>query len=744
MIPEELFQAVAELLAYVYRVAARTQSGRERSERCRRMNTFLSKAGKHADLAAAGAVVLVVVMMIIPLPPFLLDLAITLNISAALMIVVATLYVPRALDFSAFPSLLLLTTLFRLAINVSVTRLVLLHGDAGHVVEAFGNFVVGGNVVVGLIIFLILIVIQFVVITNGAGRVAEVGARFTLDAMPGKQMAIDADLNTGQITDEEARKRRAEISQEADFYGAMDGASKFVKGDAMAGILITLINLVGGIIIGVMQQGMPFGEAAHKFSLLTVGDGLCAQIPALLISVATGILVTRSASEKDLGNDIADQLLDQRKAPMVAGAVIMGFALIPALPKIPVPADRRRVLRRRLVAAQAPEPARARGRPSARRPRPRRRDRPSCRARATPRSTRSRSIRSSSRSGSASSRSSTSTRGGTLLARVATIRRQIASEMGMVIPPVRIRDDVALDSHEYVMRVRGTEVARGGVMAGHQLAMDPGDAMGELPGVPTTEPAFGLPAVWIADRSRAEAEALGWTVVDAESVVVTHLTETIRAHAAELLTRQETRHLLDQLKEVNAAVVDEVVPDVLSLGEIQRVLQALLREGVSVRDLGAIVEAIGDKARLTRDPSMLAEYARQALGRTIVAPYLDLEGTLRAIALDPALEQEIAESLVQTADGEFLAMDPHRAGTLVDACAEQVEHALEPRRPAGAAVLGARAPAPAAAVRAAPAAARRLLLQRDHAGHRGRDQRRDRARRRDGRRRDVECLTTNS
>jgi flagellar biosynthesis protein FlhA len=639
------------------------------------MNGFMKHAGRHADLLAAGAVVLVVVMMIIPLPPFLLDLAITLNISAALMIVVATLYVPRALDFSAFPSLLLLTTLFRLAINVSVTRLILLHGDAGHVVTAFGNFVVGGNVVVGLIVFLILVVIQFVVITNGAGRVAEVGARFTLDAMPGKQMAIDADLNSGQITDEEARKRRAEISQEADFYGAMDGASKFVKGDAMAGILITLINLVGGIVIGVMQQGLPFGEAAHKFSLLTVGDGLTAQIPALLISVATGILVTRSASEKDLGNDIGGQILEQRKAPMVAGAVIMGFALIPALPKIPFLligglffmvgwSLRKQPTAKEREAADAQQAALAAA-PAGEAPAPRDAALDALALDPLELAIGFGLVPLVDQHG-----------GGTLLARVATIRRQIASEMGMVIPPVRIRDDVALDSHEYVMRVRGTEVARGGIMAGHQLAMDPGDAMGELAGVPTTEPAFGLPAVWIAEHSRAEAEALGWTVVDAESVVVTHLTEIIRTHASELLSRQETRNLLDQLKEVNAAVVDEVVPDVLSLGEIQRVLQALLREGVSVRDLGAIVEAVGDKARLTRDPAMLAEYARQALGRTIVAPYLDLEGTLRAIALDPGLEQEIAESLVQTADGEFLAMDPQRAATLVDACAEQVEHAL--------------------------------------------------------------------
>ena len=637
------------------------------------MTQFLKRAGRYSDLIAAGAVVLVVVMMVIPLPPFLLDLFITLNISVALVIVMATLYVPRALDFSSFPSLLLLTTLFRLAINVSVTRLILLEGDAGHVVEAFGNFVVGGNVVVGLVIFLILIVIQFVVITNGAGRVAEVGARFTLDAMPGKQMAIDADLNTGQITDEQARKRRAEISQEADFYGAMDGASKFVKGDAIAGILITLINLIGGMVIGVAQMGMPFGEAAQHFSLLTVGDGLCAQIPALLISVATGILVTRSASEKDLGNDISGQILDQRKAPLVGGAVIMAFALVPGLPKIPFlligglffavgwalrkqPNSAEREAAAELEAAtpqlEAPAP----------------RDQALEALALDPLEL---------AIGFGLVPLVDANAGGSLLARVGMVRRQIAHELGMVIPPVRIHDDVALDSHEYVLRVRGTEVARGGIMAGHQLAMDPGDAMGQLAGVPTVEPAFGLPAVWIADQSRPEAEALGYTVVDAESVVVTHLTETIRAHAADLLTRQETRQLLDQLKEHNAAVVDEVVPDALSVGEIQRVLQGLLRESVSIRDLGAVIEAVGDKARLTRDPAMLAEYARQALGRTIVSPHLDTEGVLRAIALDPGIEQEVSDAIVQTADGEFLAMDPSRAQALVGACAAQVEHALQ-------------------------------------------------------------------
>ncbi|HEY3019415.1 MAG TPA: flagellar biosynthesis protein FlhA [Solirubrobacteraceae bacterium] len=642
------------------------------------MTNLLKQGAKYADLVAAAVVVLVVVMMIIPLPPFLLDLAIAANISAALAVVVATLYLPRALDFSAFPSLLLISTLFRLAINVSVTRLILLHGDAGHVVEAFGRFVVGGNVVVGLVVFLILIVIQFVVVTNGAGRVAEVGARFTLDAMPGKQMAIDADLNAGQITEEQARRRREEISQEADFYGAMDGASKFVKGDAMAAVLITAINLLGGIIVGVVQQGMPFTEAINHFSLLSVGDGLAAQIPALLISVATGIIVTRSASERDLGSDLASQVLKQRKAPMVAGGVICAMALVPGLPKLPflliggglfaigralkdVIAEREREA---ALAAATPEKTAA----------------------PTPRDQAVEALTIDPLElaigfglvplvdGSAS--------GGTLLSRVSAVRKQIAGELGTVVPTVRIHDELGLGSHEYAVKVRGVEVARGAVVAGHQLALDPGDAVGQLQGIPTTEPAFGLPALWIQDASRAEAEALGYTVVDAESVIVTHLTETIRANVSELLTRQDVRSLLDALKEHNAAVVEEVVPELLSVGEIQRVLQALLRENVSIRDLGTIVEAVGDRARLTRDPALLAEHARQALARAIVAPHLDAEMQLRAIALDPAVEQEVSDAITPTADGEFLAMSPSRAQALVTALAQQVEHAVaKGRRP---------------------------------------------------------------
>jgi flagellar biosynthesis protein FlhA len=626
----------------------------------------------HSDLIAAIAVVLVVTMLVVPLPPMLLDLLITLNISAALAVVVATMYLGKALEFSVFPSLLLLTTMFRLAINVSVTRLILSTGNAGTVVRAFGQFVVGGNVVIGLVIFLILVVIQFVVVTNGAGRVAEVGARFTLDAMPGKQMSIDADLNQGLITDDQARERRREIAREADFYGAMDGASKFVKGDAMAAVLITLINLIGGIVVGMLQHGLSFGDATHQYSLLTVGDGLAAQIPALLISVATGIIVTRSASEKDLGSDIANQILRQRKAPLVAGAVICMFATVPGLPKLPFLfiggifaavgwAVRNGTPDELAAAAAATLPA---GEPA---------PEPSAPRDAVMKELPIDPLELGIGFGLVPLVDRRS--GGTLVRRVSMIRRQIAGELGMVIPPVRIHDEVDLDSHEYVFKVRGTEVARGRIMPGHQLAMDPGDVIGTLPGIPTTEPAFGLPAIWIPESQHAEAEALGYTVVDGESVIVTHLTETIRNHAAQLLTRQDVRQLLDQLKETNEAVVTEVVPDVLSLGEIQRVLQNLLSEGVSIRDLGAIVESVGDKARITRDPGILAEYARQALGRAITAPHVGPDRTVRVITLDPTIEQEVATSITQTTDGEYLAMDPARAHAVLGAVRAQHEQA---------------------------------------------------------------------
>ncbi len=629
------------------------------------MDGLMKKLLRHSDLAAAFAVVIVVLMMIVPLPAALIDVAITLNIAAALSIVIASMYVPRALDFASFPSLLLLTTLLRLAINVSVTRLVLLHGDAGSVIHAFGSFVVGGNLVVGLVVFFILVVIQFVVITNGAGRVAEVAARFTLDAMPGKQMAIDADLNAGQITDEEARERREEIRREADFYGAMDGASKFVKGDAIAGVVIVAINLIGGILVGVMQLGMSTGDAAHTFSLLTIGDGLAAQIPALLISTATGIIVTRSGSKADLGREVTGQILGQPKALMLAGGFVAALALVPGMPKLPFLLVGGLLLllgraSRKQKTEEAAEKAAAADLPKELPP------------------------------GDAAVNALgidplelaigfglvplvDQRSGGALLARVGVVRRQIAADLGIVIAPVRIHDDVVLDSHEYVVKVRGAEVARARVVPGHRLAMNPGDALPGLTGIPAVDPAFGLPAVWIDEAARADAEALGYTVVDPESVIVTHLTEVIRRHADELLTRQETRKLLDALKEENSAAVEDVVPDKLGIGEVQRVLQHLLREGVSVRDLGTVLEAIGDRATLSRDPSVLAEAARQALGRTITAAYLDEEKALYAISLDPDLEREIADALVPTPEGEVLAIDPNRAAAMLRSLAEQVD-----------------------------------------------------------------------
>jgi len=631
-------------------------------------NTGVRRLLRHTDMLAAVAVVMVVTMLVVPLPAPLLDLFITVNISGALTIVAATMYLGRPLDFASFPSLLLLATMFRLAINVSVTRLILTTGDAGNVVKAFGEFVVGGNVVVGLVIFLILVVIQFVVVTNGAGRVAEVGARFTLDAMPGKQMAIDADLNAGLITDDQARNRRSEIAQEADFYGAMDGASKFVKGDAIAAVVITAINLIGGIVVGMLQHNLSFAEATQHFSLLTVGDGLAAQIPALLISVATGIIVTRAASDRDLGSDIATQILRQRKAPLVAAGAIGAFALIPGLPKLPflfvaaifgaigwatrngLPDDREDDAEKPALPSATEEPISEVGIDA---------------------------LELAIGFGLVPLVDTKS--GGALLRRVSMIRRQIAADLGIVIPPVRIHDELGMESHEYVVKVRGSEVARGRIMPGHLLAMDPGDAAGTLQGIRTREPAFGLDAVWVHESVRAEAESLGYTVVDVESVIVTHLTEVIRQHAAELLTRQDVRALLDNLKQTNAAVVDEVVPEALSLGEIQRVLQSLLGEGVPIRDLGTIVEAIGDKARTTRDTGLLSEYARQALGRAITAPHLDEQLRLQAITLDPAIEQEVSTSITQTTDGEYLAMEPPRAQAIVNALKAQVEHAAAGR-----------------------------------------------------------------
>jgi flagellar biosynthesis protein FlhA len=627
----------------------------------------LDRLLQNSDVAIAVVVVGIVVMMIVPLPPFLLDILLTANISAALAIVLATLYTTEPLQFSVFPSLLLVATLFRLALNISSTRLILLHGEAGEVISSFGGFVVGGNVVVGLIVFTILVVINFVVITNGSGRVAEVAARFTLDAMPGKQMAIDADLNAGTITDEEAKHRRETIAKEADFYGAMDGASKFVKGDAIAAVLIVMINLIGGLSVGVFQQGMGFSEAIHHFSLLTVGEGLVNQIPALLISVATGIIVTRSVGESNLGQDLADQLVRQPRALFLAGGVAMGMGLVPGLPKLPfliiggtvlvVASLLRKGIREDAEAQEAAAATAVATRPAE----------PENVAALLPLDPLELEI------GYGLVPLVDADEGGDLLGRVAMVRRQMATELGLSLAPIRIRDNIQLGSHDYAVKIKGVEVARWSLMPGQLLAMNPGTADVPLDGIPTVEPSFGLPAVWIGEAQREQAEVCGYTVVDPTSLVVTHLSEVIRRNAAELLGRQDVRALLDALKERVPAPVDELVPDLMTVGEVQRVLQTLLAEAVPIRDLVTILETLGDKAKLTKDVPILAEYCRQALSRAICDRFVDETGTLRAITLDPEADREIAESVARTEDGTTVTMDPSRASALIETLREQAE-----------------------------------------------------------------------
>jgi flagellar biosynthesis protein FlhA len=628
---------------------------------------------KHSDLLIALAVVMVVVMMVLPLPAVLLDILITINLSLALTLVLISMYTQDSLELSIFPSLLLFTTLLRLAINVSVTRLILLYGDAGSVIHAFGSVVVGGNVVVGLVVFLIIVIVQFVVITKGAERVAEVAARFTLDAMPGKQMAIDADLNAGQITDDEARRRRDKIQKEADFYGSMDGASKFVKGDAVAGLIIVAINLVGGIAIGLIQQGMSFSDALNTYTLLSIGDGLAAQIPALLISTATGIIVTRAASDpnSNLGQDITRQLLRQPRPLAIAAVVVAGMAMFPGLPKAPF------ILIALILGGLAFALRQGRKREEAR----------VAELEAAEAQRQLPAVPSTDQVTKALGLDTLEleigygliplvdeNEGGELLKRVSLVRRQMAAELGLVLQPIRIRDSVQLASHEYCVKVKGVEVARSSLAAGSLLAMNPGDADPTLPGEPTVEPAFGLPALWISTAVREHAEAAGYTVVDHPSIIITHLTETIRAHAADLLGRQDVRVLLDHLRERHPALVDELVPDVSSLGDVHRVLQGLLAEGISIRDLGTVLETMGDRARLTKDPALLTEYARQALARQLTSALVDSLGTLAVVVLEPSLEQELADGVVQTPDGAYLGLDPGRAEAFVRAVRDTMEH----------------------------------------------------------------------
>lgn len=617
---------------------------------------------RYSDILFAFILVTVVVMFIIPLPTIVLDIFITCNIAFALTVLLVSIYTGEPLEFSVFPSLLLFATLFRLALNVSTTRLILGQADAGRMIFAFGDFVVGGNYVVGFIIFLILVVIQFIVITKGAERVAEVAARFTLDAMPGKQMSIDADLNSGLINEEEARQERKKIRQEADFYGAMDGASKFVKGDAIAGIVITLINIVAGLVIGVIQQGMALEEALQTYALLTVGDGLVSQIPALLIATSTGMVVTRAAGEANLGQDLSLQMLSQPKALLVVASILFLLGLSRGLPTFPLfilsgvvggmyfifktEKDKKEEIEEE--GEEELEP------PS----------HPTLQKEDYKELIRVDPVEME--FGYNLLPLVLPEQGGDFLERITLIRRQVATELGMIIPPVRVLDNMQIDPNTYSIKLKGMEVARFQIMPNHFLAMDSGNVEKEMKGVEVAEPAFGLPALWIPEDKQEEAEIAGYTVVDPPSIMSTHLTEVLKEHAAELLGRREVKEIIETLKEDYSAVVNELIPDQMTLGEIQKVLQFLLEEEVSIRDQVTILETLADWAGQTKDPVVLTEYVRQALQRHISSKYQE-NGVMQALTLTPQLEAELGESLQQSENGSFLNLDPGKARQILDA-----------------------------------------------------------------------------
>ena len=616
---------------------------------------------KYRGMLLPVCVLALILVILIPLPTSLMDLLLLINITLSGVILVTVMYVAGPLEFSSFPSLLLGMTLLRLVLNTATTRLILTKGDAGQVIFTFGDFVARGSLVVAVIIFAIIVIIQFVVITKGATRIAEVAARFTLDGMPGKQMAIDADLNAGAITDEEAKNRRAEITREADFYGAMDGASKFVRGDAIAGIIITLINILGGIYVGLVQLNLPIAETLRRFTILTIGDGLVSQIPAFIVAVSAAMIVTRSAAKKNLGEELLGQLLGQPVALALTGGFLLVLAVTP-LPKPPllllavssVAMGYLLTRRHRVALAQATA---AKARPAAPErvekhlaPDPMELD-----------------------VGYGLIRLVDRKQGGDLLDRIANLRRQVAQELGIVVPPIRIRDDIQLQPNQFRVKVKGLEYGQGEVMPGHLLAMDAGAVSERISGMETTEPTFGLPALWIAEDQRHDAEHRNYTVVEPSSVISTYLTELIRRCADELLTRQEVNRLLDHLRERAGKLVEEIVPEVLKPGEIQRVLQALLRERVPIRDLETILETIGDWAPRTKDTEILTEYARNALARTLCHLHKADDGRVHCVTLDPSLEELIGKSLERSEHGTVLAMPGELQNRVVKAIRSQVE-----------------------------------------------------------------------
>jgi len=620
---------------------------------------------KNSDIYMAVALIGVLSLMIIPLPAFLLDIFLAANITIALVILLVCLYTVQPLDFSVFPSILLVTTLYRLALNIASTRLILLHGNegveaAGGVIKAFGQFVVGGNYVVGAVIFLILVIINFVVITKGAGRVAEVAARFTLDAMPGKQMAIDADLSNGLLTDKEAKARRKKIAREADFYGSMDGASKFVRGDAVAGIMIVLVNIIGGFVIGVWQKGMPLDVALTNYTLLTIGEGLVAQVPALIISTAAGIIVTRSADENNFGHEIAGQLLNYPKAFLVASGVLFLFAMIPGLPHFAffLLSGISYLISRKAVEkdAQAEEVAET--------------------VAADEDLDQINSIRPLDmlelEVGYGLVPMVDASQQGELLDRIRSIRKQVADRMGFIVPPIHIHDNLQLKPYEYNILINGAKVG-GGELSGQYLAMDAGGATGLLEGIKTTEPVFGLPAVWIKGKEREQAQVSGYTVVDNTTILATHISEIIKKHAHELVGRQELQQLLDGVAATLPKVVEELVPSLLSLGTVLRVVKNLLKESVSIRDLRSILETLADFGGVTKDPEMLTEFVRQSLGRYIVEQYKREDDTLCVLSMDREVEETIADAVQLSEQGSYLAIEPGVAQRILAAIRRNAE-----------------------------------------------------------------------
>ena len=622
---------------------------------------------KHPDLVISVGVVAILMVMLLPLPRFLLDLLLSFDITLSVIILLVGLRIRKPIDFSVFPSILLMITLLRLSLNIASTRLILLHGNegvgaAGEVIRAFGNFVVGGNYTVGLVVFSILVIINFVVVTKGAGRVAEVAARFTLDAMPGKQMSIDADLNAGLINEADARRRRREIAEEADFYGAMDGASKFVRGDAIAAVIIILVNIIGGLAIGILQQGMSPAVAAQTYTLLTVGEGLVAQIPALIVSTAAGIVVTRAASESDLGDEMTRQLLTSSKTVATAAGILLALGMIPGLPHLAflglgsgVAWMAYRLYQQEQGAeAIVQTPAAPKADEGA--------------ARVIPLDLMEVQV------GYGLIGLVEGTQGNALLDRIKGLRRQFAESMGFLVPPIHIRDNLQLRPNEYAVILKGVEVAKADVLPGHLLAIDPGTGQrGMVQGIATKEPAFGLPALWIPESGREQAQIAGYTVVDASSAITTHLSELIKRHGHELLGRQEVQSLLDEVGKAHPKLVEELIPTLIPLGTIVRILGNLLREGIPIRDLRSILEAVSDHAPAIKDSDVLTEFARQALARTITKQYQMPDGTLQVITLDPMLDRALAEQAATLSPGAALHLDPTMSHKLLHSLKQTAE-----------------------------------------------------------------------